>query len=103
MICYVTIQENKITEKFSVSFPLIEIGSNQSFIARELFDKITHTPADFTLGVDGEIIDVTPVEKPIVEPEPAKPTELELLQAKVAQQDAVIQELMFEIIPQLML
>ena len=46
------------------------------------------------------------IKKYIVEdipaPQPLEPTELELLQNKVAEQDAVIEELMFIIIPELM-
>ena len=54
---------------------------------------------DFILDGNGDLIDIGPTERP-AEP-PPEPTEIEILQEKVAMQDMVIEELMFIIIPEL--
>ncbi|EHQ92123.1 hypothetical protein [Desulfosporosinus youngiae] len=66
-----------------------------------LAEKIKkHAPYfEFVLNENRELIDIIPTERP---PQPPpEPTELEILQKKVAMQDTVIEELMFSIIPQL--
>jgi hypothetical protein len=70
---------------------------DQSELAQKI--KQSYPYFEFVLDEEGNLIDVTPTEPP---PQPpSEPSELDVLKEKVRTQDAVIEELLFSIIPQI--
>ena len=72
---FIQIENNKIISK-GVSG---SITNNQIEVTKEIYDKLTHLPADFETDSEGNIISVTPAPEP--EPEPQPPSIEERLKA----------------------
>ena len=72
---FIQIENNKIISK-GVSG---SITNNQIEVTKEIYDQLTHLPADFETDSEGNIISVTPAPEP--EPEPQPPSIEERLKA----------------------
>ena len=72
---FIQIENNTIISK-GVSG---SITNNQIEVTKEIYDQLTHLPADFETDSEGNIISVTPAPEP--EPEPQPPSIEERLKA----------------------
>ena len=72
---FIQIENNKIISK-GVSG---SITNDQIEITKEIYDQLTHLPADFETDSEGNIISVTPAPEP--EPQPQPPSTEERLAA----------------------
>ena len=72
---FIQIENNKIISK-GVSG---SITNDQIEVTKEIYDQLTHLPADFETDSEGNIISVTPAPEP--EPQPQPPSIEERLKA----------------------
>jgi len=74
---FIQIENNKIISK-GVSG---SITNDQIEVTKEIYDQLTHLPADFETDSEGNIISVTPAPEPEPQPQPQPPNIEERLKA----------------------
>ena len=74
---FIQIENNKIISK-GVSG---SITNDQIEVTKEIYDQLTHLPADFETDSEGNIISVTPAPEPEPQPQPQLPNIEERLKA----------------------